>query len=101
MLRQIESYLVTYKKDPLNRGRALWDVLTALRGPDTENDDLKTCTTAAIRGTAFPKLVGCTANIAATILSASYFNRDAVYGSNVERHFRSHINSAAFALGLD
>lgn len=35
--------------------RKLWSILTALRGPDDGNDELKTRTTAIIRAKAFPK----------------------------------------------
>lgn len=33
----------------------LWDVLSALRGPDCDDRELKTETTSLIRGAAFPK----------------------------------------------
>lgn len=56
VLDQIEAVLM----DP-DHGKQLWDVLTALRGPDTkpftqESYELKLRTTAIIRSRAFPRV---------------------------------------------
>jgi hypothetical protein len=49
-LDQIDELLL----DPL-LSRDLWDVLTALRGPDSENGVLKVLYTAPLRSAAFPR----------------------------------------------
>ena len=47
MLDSIISFL---NNAPYEESRQLWDVLTALRGPDDNNTGLKSVTTARIRG---------------------------------------------------
>lgn len=86
-------------------GAQLWDVLTALRGPDNSEDRyLKFLTTNHIRTTAFPKL------------AQQYWHGDAHFGTAAQRvhltvhgefpsttntdvsHFGVHITNAARAL---
>lgn len=54
MLDAIDAFLAAHTID--GEGGKLWDVLTALRGPDNEDVELKLTTTAPIRRAAFPKL---------------------------------------------
>ena len=82
-------------------GASLWEVLTALRGPDSGDSTAKLATTAVIRKAAFP----------------SEPNVGAVYGEDTEHylayrtrlwadddcnwHFTSHAQRAFRALGLE
>jgi hypothetical protein len=44
-----------YDEQAAKTARQLWDVLSALRGPDTENGNAKCATTIVIRAACFPK----------------------------------------------
>lgn len=78
----------------------LWDVLTALRGPDSACTDVKMRTTGLIRTLAFPKTAA---------LSKEHLCIYAFFGDPEKHpidlrgvaasHFRSHITAAAVALG--
>lgn len=52
MLDKIDVFLSTA---PIDEAQQLWDVLTALRGPDDDDPELKSRTTTHIRAAAFPK----------------------------------------------
>ena len=84
--------------------RELWAVLTALRGPDTENDFDKAATTQVIRSTAFPKTDALDQKGIANVPAA--FGHDSVTRAIHRRermaadHFRSHTQLAFKALGL-
>lgn len=78
----------------------LWNVLSALRGPDDGDWLLKTQTTEPIRRTAFPKV----AAKSDTLKGYSGIPAD-FYGKEFTRpigssHFAEHVRSAANALGL-
>ena len=77
----------------------LWDILTALRGPDDTNLSLKEATTAVIRYHALPV---CDKN-GATVYKDCIGNEIArhKYESTASRHFISHAKNAFKALGLD
>ena len=51
-VRQLLDTIVTVLNGPRTKAKQLWDVLTALRGPDSDSDSsqLKDLTTARIRG---------------------------------------------------
>jgi hypothetical protein len=53
LLRAIDSWAYAA---PIKEANALWGYLTALRGPDSEDDNIKGTTTARIRGFALPHL---------------------------------------------
>lgn len=80
----------------------LWAVLTALRGPDSNNSDLKLRTTAVIRSRAFPR----TAKIARESTwdvpgGATYAESYMPLPTEVPRngqHFDWHVHCAAIAL---
>ena len=82
--------------------RQLWDVLSALRGPDNENNEVKHATTAIIRAACFPKTYsGGDICIPATMCHDSERDRDARTASNkIGYHFRRHAQTAFDALGL-
>lgn len=80
----------------------LWDVLVALRGPDSRNRKVKSATTALIRTAAFPKqpclersvyAVGDSEGLAARRRSLFAIKLDT-------NHFREHVRDAFAALGL-
>jgi len=80
----------------------LWDVLSALRGPDTGNFVLKRSTTAPIRRVAFPKF----AKVADERGSfGPSFRSDGYERPSLDNpagpHFYGHIRMAAAVLGLD
>ncbi len=79
----------------------LWNILVALRGPDSRNRKVKNATTAVIRSAAFPKQP-CSA--------LSIFGKDGPEMAGRRRelfrtksdlnHFREHIFAAFSSLGL-
>ncbi len=86
------------------RSRDLWDVLTALRGPDFNDVSMriKLSTTSHIRTAAFPKTADHRAaevNTGAIFSTkARPFNVNA--GDGASHHFHRHIVRAAHVLGL-
>lgn len=87
-----------YEAASYTQAAALWDILSAIRGPDEpEKDpsDLKYMTTAVIRYKAFPHLSAYNAlcNKVNSLDDASLYNRN-----NHKSHFSSHITSAIIAL---
>lgn len=83
--------------------RELWNVLTALRGPDVDIGppyDTKEATTVHIRRAAFPlcKTIEDYVNGATFFTSSEFAPRQAY---RVSTHFSNHIADAAKALGLD
>lgn len=106
MLDAIDSFLV---EAPVEEARSLWDVLTALRGPDNGNDAVKDETTLPIRRTAFPKMAAMSreagdANRTGAIFFPYYSSptgfSDVVRTSRPDGHFFYHTVQAARALGL-
>jgi hypothetical protein len=53
LLDQIDSFFITEEAADT---RPLWDILTALRGPDNDDEEAKETTTIPIRRAAFPRL---------------------------------------------
>ena len=105
LLNQIDTYLSTDE-----RAAELWDILTALRGPDLDHwDKDKTATTAVIRYTALPN-TAATADPSSSWPYASRISAEVVRDtkSSVEQrkslprgHFSVHAHRAFKALGLD
>lgn len=102
MLDQLDRWLLT------EHGCDLAKVLSALRGPDSDNDQLKEDTTAVIRGRAFPRLMRAKDR---DYRSNDYHSarhtwimqpgKTVVLSQRVANtHFGNHIVSAARALGL-
>jgi hypothetical protein len=87
----------------------LWNILTALRGPDEEEmQPQKEYTTAVIRSAAFPRLARSKGLVAtrfaapgSTLGPLRTRPCDCGCGSSNLGHFDDHIRRAAYALGLD
>lgn len=79
----------------------LWDVLTALRGPDSANYDDKKNVTIPIRRAAFPITASTVFNDIADFgeENVAYKEID-VTGAPASWHFAHHGNNAAFVLGI-
>lgn len=79
----------------------LWDVLSAIRGPDSRNRKLKHATTTIIRSAAFPKrpceersFYGDDSAKRAEIRTRLFRNKEDY------NHFRQHVEAAFASLGL-
>lgn len=96
MLDQIDAFLVQHN-DRLP-ARELWNVLTALRGPDIPARYTKKRTTVPIRAAAFPRLCALGLFDLAEIQITEY-QRDPIDGATGS-HFLSHVMAAANALNL-
>ena len=74
----------------------LWDVLTALRGPDSGDEKKKGQTTIHVRATAFP----------ATVTAGRFPGMTRIgelkspVRDGLDHHFSSHIRAAADVLGM-
>lgn len=95
-LDQIERLLT---KQPYSGD--LWDVLSAIRGPDSRNRKLKHATTTIIRSAAFPNR---------PCEERSFYGEDSAKRAEIrtrlfkskgdQNHFRQHIRDAFKSLGL-
>jgi hypothetical protein len=79
---------------------ALWDILVALRGPDSRNRKIKNATTALIRTAAFPKRPCLARSVFAGKDTAELARRRQVLLKRERNHFREHVADAFEALGL-
>jgi hypothetical protein len=107
LLRQIVKFLNTDKTGDAGK---LWHVLTALRGPDDENKELKAATTAVIRHalglkgtvTVFNGIQDGSDSTYTFILNRDSKKHVALRGVEMHgSHFKHHANYAFEALGLD
>lgn len=95
-LNQIERMLT---RQPYSAD--LWDILVALRGPDSRNKKLKYATTAIIRQAAFPLRPCEDRSIFGTDTSQFAARRKAMFKNKEDNnHFREHCKDAFAALGL-
>ena len=79
----------------------LWDILVALRGPDSRNRKLKYATTAVIRQAAFPKRPCETRSIFGQDSKALAARRKAMFKKKADHnHFREHVRDSFDSLGL-
>lgn len=79
-------------------GDKLWDVLSALRGPDSDDYNLKVVTTAPLRTMAFPKLWACeSAALSGPSLAPAKDYNPARLGVGYS-HFADHVLEAHKAL---
>jgi hypothetical protein len=95
-LKQIEKMLTkqSYSGD-------LWDVLTALRGPDSRNRKLKYATTALVRSAAFPSRPCEDRSVFGKDSKKLAARRRKMYSTHEDfNHFREHISEAFAVLGL-
>lgn len=84
-------------------GKQLWDILTALRGPDKDNDYYKNATTSLIRRRAFPKLFvdgSAFGSMACTAVDRQDLVEYRLTFDPAYNHFRCHVMWAFDALGL-
>ena len=95
-LQQIERML---DKQPYSAD--LWDILSAVRGPDSRKWGIKDATTTIIRSEAFPKhpceersFYGWDNKRKVTVRKRLFKNKEDSY------HFRMHVEEAFNALGL-
>jgi hypothetical protein len=96
-LDQIQSMLSgrSYSED-------LWNVLTALRGPDSRDRSVKYATTTIIRSAAFPKQPCSALSVYGTDSKKLARRRAGVWRDGIDtNHFREHTEDAFDALGLD
>ena len=80
----------------------LWDILVALRGPDSRDRKIKSATTALIRTAAFPKQP-CLERSVFAIRDSRIFaaRRSSLISKKLDNnHFREHVVDAFAALGL-
>lgn len=96
-LRKIDALTVGLS---VEEQRDLWDILSAMRGPDNDDVNLKEQTTCVIRALAFPKITaGGQAMIAGKGSKVADINTalsDNILGG--AGHFMSHIHAAERAL---
>jgi hypothetical protein len=80
----------------------LWDVLVALRGPDSRDRKIKNATTALIRSAAFPKQPCLERSVFAHEDSAELARRrSSLFAKKLDNnHFREHIAAAFESLGM-
>ena len=79
----------------------LWNVLTALRGPDSRNKRIKYATTAVIRQAAFPKKPTDASSVFCSDTFLRAMRRRALFRNREDlNHFREHVRDAFAALGL-
>lgn len=79
--------------------RELWNILTALRGPDNDEGKLKANTTARIRSAAFPLTAKAGYPVSPALFRAALKSKPMdLTGST--RHFKRHIMDAAKALRM-
>ena len=100
MLDQIDTFLVRRGSE----AGELWDILTALRGPDSENETIKKYATCPIRRAAFPKLaklsvMGCVPGPSGSVPGMGRME-DSGYQNQEYSHFGTHANGAAQVLKL-
>ena len=80
----------------------LWDILVALRGPDSRDRKIKSATTALIRTAAFPKQPCLERSVFAIKDTAELARRRrSLFATKHDNaHFREHVRDAFAALGL-
>lgn len=109
ILDKIDAYLYGNGSDiswkDREKSRALWAILSALRGPDVDCQELKAATTAVIRATAFPKTAFVSHSRGGRVQAA--MNEDSseqLYTRQKEMkssHFLIHAREAFEVLGLE
>lgn len=99
LLKHLDEFFATADTEST---REVWDVLTALRGPDNEDSRLKYDTTARIRSKAFPRLAMRNEfeDVARAIFSTNLDRPEKPKGIpySTHPHFLSHVSMAARVL---
>jgi hypothetical protein len=105
ILDQIDEYLATGEE---RASQELWEVLSALRGPDVapDNNITKDATTSVLRAAAFPRTAELSHSEGGRVC-ASMAN-DSIYRAKNRAdmwyhgdHFNNHVRRAFFVLGLN
>lgn len=94
MLKEIDTFLATNPNS-----NKLWDILSALRGPDSDDMKVKMATTTAIRRAAFPLTHKAMRDY--SIVNRIQAAFEGVYNPermDAHNHFNHHIQSAVRAL---
>lgn len=105
MLDELDRFLATRDKASVEVAA----VLSAIRGPDSGNSELKYVTSSVIRAAAFPHCHstgscydfvrdGMRSNLGGMLSRSS--DKVDISGSNIQPHFRDHVVHAAKVLGL-
>lgn len=80
----------------------LWNVLVALRGPDSRNRKVKSATTAVIRSMAFPKQPCSALSIFGSDSKEMASRRKKLFKNREDHtHFREHVRDAFQSLELE
>lgn len=98
LIREIDRWSETAELTEVHR---LWDILTAMRGPDSDDIDIKYETTARVRHLAFPALAGRAGAIVRGGADDMERLEDEVKSAHFRQeswHFRRHIEMALRAL---
>lgn len=99
--REAIDHVVKVLNDGGRESRLLWDVLTALRGPDNDDNSVKHRSTTHLRGAI--GLKHCDGFIRAVVSHGkprrfSHADEGSSVSKSVQYHFRSHFNAAVEAL---
>jgi hypothetical protein len=103
ILNLLDRWFVAQKQDVrgADEGQKLWDVLTALRGPDMRKSyNLKNTTTSRIRTAAFPRLATRGVGAFGASFSQGKMIRVPAVLTTDHMHFIKHVKGATRALGL-
>src|SRR6478752_1244455 len=100
-LDTLDTAMADMRHDDL---QAIWDVLTALRGPDNSDPDAKGISTEYVRRDAFPKAAEAItfmgAFVAAEGRTPSNFSFTTLRRMAGSAHFAQHVISAMLRLGI-
>lgn len=99
MLKQIDAFLSRKGE----QGERLWDVLSALRGPDFYAFNEKAQSTVPIRNAAFPKTaaaINAGTNLSVNNIATLGGSEKFITPTTKSRHFNEHAEKAANVLGL-
>lgn len=104
MLNVIDRFLVkNNEQDWGSKASQLWDVLSALRGPDSRESVVKGARTIPIRRAAFPLVAKKDDDTSDVRISASFAREYTKYEAqhaDGSYHFNNHTDRAARVLGL-
>lgn len=98
--RKLLSLLDTALAKQDDVAEELWRVLTALRGPDSDDMGIKVTTTMVIRRAAFPKTAKEYQKTRNSAGGAMYASDEQPFVPAGDGHFRNHAEGAQEVLGL-
>lgn len=94
----ISSLRKQFRESDWKSRKEIWDILTALRGPDSDSLEEKEATTCIIRSTVFGEKAS--RNIPALINDDNEDRKDRRESGFIHWHFTQHVKSAFKALNL-